>query len=51
VTAGRHTVRIQVDAAGQIFDHDTAIPGLFRAYSQKTLLVNFASRTLELRWD
>lgn len=51
VTAGRHTVRIQVDAAGQIFDHDTAIPGFFRAYSQKTLLVNFASRTLELRWD
>ena len=51
VTAGRHTVRIQVDAAGQIFDHDTAIPGLFRAYSQKTLLVNFASKTLELRWD
>jgi hypothetical protein len=51
VTAGRHTVRIQVDAAGQIFDHDTAIPGFFRAYSQKTLLVNFASKTLELRWD
>jgi serine/threonine protein kinase len=51
VTAGRHTVRIQVDAAGQIFDHDTAIPGLFRAYSQKTLLVNFGSRNLELRWD
>jgi serine/threonine protein kinase len=51
VTAGRHTVRIQVDAAGQIYDHDTAIPGLFRAYSQKTLMVNFASRNLELRWD
>jgi hypothetical protein len=51
VTAGRHTVRIQVDAAGQIFDHDTAIPGLFRAYSQKTLLVNFGSRALELRWE
>jgi hypothetical protein len=51
VTAGRHTVRIQVDAAGQIYDHDTAIPGLFRAYSQKTLMVNFASRNLELRWE
>jgi hypothetical protein len=51
VTAGRHTVRIQVDAAGQIYDHDTAIPGLFRAYSQKTLMVNFASRSLELRWE
>jgi hypothetical protein len=44
-------VRIQVDAAGQIFDHDTAIPGRFRAYSQKTLLVNFGSRALELRWE
>jgi len=51
VTAGRHTIRIQVDAAGQIFDHDTAIPGLFRAYSQKTLLVNFGARALELRWE
>ena len=51
VTAGRHTIRIQVDAAGQIFDHDTAIPGLFRAYSQKTLLVNFGSRALDLRWE
>jgi hypothetical protein len=51
VTAGRHTVRIQVDAAGQNYDHDTAIPGLFRAYSQKTLMVNFASRNLDLRWD
>jgi hypothetical protein len=51
VTAGRHTVRIQVDAAGQIYDHDTAIPGYFRAYSQKTLIVNFASRNLALRWD
>jgi serine/threonine-protein kinase len=51
VTSGRHTIRIQVDAAGQIFDHDTAIPGFFRAYSQKTLLVNFGSRALELRWE
>jgi serine/threonine protein kinase len=51
VTAGRHTVRIQVDAEGQIYDHDTAIPGFFRAYSQKTLMVDFASRNLALRWD
>jgi hypothetical protein len=51
VTAGRHTVRVQVDAEGQIYDHDTAIPGLFRAYSQKTLMVNFASKNLELHWD
>lgn len=50
-TAGRHTVRIQVDAEGQIYDHDTAIPGYFRAYSQKTLMVDFASRNLALRWD
>ncbi|HEY2235221.1 MAG TPA: hypothetical protein VGK01_17245, partial [Candidatus Angelobacter sp.] len=46
----RHTVRIQVDAEGQIHDHDTAIPGYFRAYSQKTLMVDFASRNLALRW-
>lgn len=51
VTAGRHTVRIQVDAEGQIYDHDTAIPGYFRAYSQKTLMVDFSSRNLALRWD
>lgn len=51
VTAGRHTIRIQVDAEGKIYDHDTAIPGYFRAYSQKTLMVDFASRNLALRWD
>jgi serine/threonine protein kinase len=51
VTAGRHTVRIQVDAEGKVYDHDTAIPGYFRAYSQKTLMVDFASRHLALRWD
>ena len=51
VTAGRHTIRVQVDAVGQIYDHDTAIPGLFRAYTQKTLTVNFASKNLELHWD
>jgi serine/threonine-protein kinase len=51
VTAGRHTIRIQVDAEGKIYDHDTAIPGFFRAYSQKTLTVDFASRNLALRWE
>jgi serine/threonine protein kinase len=51
VTAGRHTIRIQVDAEGKVYDHDTAIPGYFRAYSQKTLMVDFASRHLALRWD
>src|SRR5262245_60338402 len=50
VKAGRHLIRIQVDAPGQTYDHDTAIPGYFRPYSQKTLLVNFASRTLDLKW-
>lgn len=51
VRAGRHTVRVQVDAPGQAFDHDTAIPGQFRAYSQKTLQVDFNSRNLDLRWE
>jgi len=51
VRAGRHTVRVQVDAPGQTFDHDTAIPGRFRAYSQKTLEVDFSSRNLNLKWD
>jgi len=51
VTAGRHTIRIQVDAEGKVYDHDTAIPGYFRAYSQKTLMVDFASRHLALRWE
>jgi hypothetical protein len=40
-----------VDAEGKTYDHDTAIPGFFRAYSQKTLTVDFASRNLALRWD
>jgi len=51
VQAGRHTVRVQVNAPGQIYDHDTAIPGYFRAYTQKTLRVDFASRDLALRWE
>lgn len=51
VQAGRHTVRVQVNAAGRIYDHDTAIPGYFRAYTQKTLRVDFASRDLALRWE
>jgi serine/threonine protein kinase len=51
VTAGRHFIRVQVDAPGQTYDHDTAIPGQFRAYSQKTLIVNFASKNLDLKWE
>ncbi len=51
VRAGRHMIRVQVDADGQIYDHDTAIPGQFNPYSQKTLLVNFSSRNLDLNWE
>lgn len=51
VRAGPHMVRVQVDAEGQTFDHDTAIPGQFNPYSQKTLLVNFNSRNLDLKWE
>ena len=51
VRAGRHTVRVQVDAPGNVFDHDTAIPGHFRAFTQKTLRIDFNNRNLELRWE
>ncbi len=51
VRAGRHIVRVQVDAPGQNYDHDTSIPVHFRAYSQKTLVVNFAGKNLDLRWE
>jgi hypothetical protein len=51
VRAGRHMVRVQVDAEGQSFDHDTAIPGQFNPYSQKTLQVNFKSKNLDLQWE
>ncbi len=44
VNKGVSSGSVQVDAVGQIYDHDTAIPGLFRAYTQKTLTVDFASR-------
>jgi serine/threonine protein kinase len=51
VHAGRHTVRVQVDAPGNIFDHDTAIPGEFRAFSHKALQLDFRRRRLELNWE
>lgn len=51
VQSGRHTVRVQVNAAGKIYDHDTAIPGYFRPFTQKTLRVVFSSRNLDLRWE
>lgn len=51
VQSGRHTVRVQVNAAGKIYDHDTAIPGYFRPFTQKTLRVVFSTRNLDLRWE
>jgi hypothetical protein len=51
VRAGGHLVRVQVDAEGETYDHDTAIPGQFNPYSQKTLRVNFNSKNLELLWE
>jgi serine/threonine protein kinase len=51
VRAGRHMIRVQVDGPGQIYDHDTAIPGLFRAFSEKTLLIDFRNRNLDLHWE
>lgn len=51
VQSGRHTVRVQVNAPGQIYDHDTAIPGYFRPFTQKTLRVIFSRRDLDLRWE
>ncbi|HKT51681.1 MAG TPA: serine/threonine-protein kinase [Candidatus Angelobacter sp.] len=51
VRSGRHIVRLQVDAPGQIYDHASDIPGRFRPYSQKTLLVHFGTRNLDLGWE
>jgi len=51
VLSGRHIVRLQVDAPGHIYDHASAIPGRFRPYTQKTLLVNFGTRNLDLGWE
>ncbi len=51
VRAGKHIIRVQVDAPGNQFDHDTAIPGQFRAYSQKTLNIDFRSKNLALAWE
>src|SRR5215472_16180774 len=39
--AGTHTVRVRIDAPDEGYDRDTAIPGQFRAYSQKTLHLDF----------
>jgi serine/threonine-protein kinase len=51
VHAGRHTVRVQVDAPGNVFDHDTAIPGEFRAFCHKALQLDFRRRRLDLNWE
>jgi hypothetical protein len=49
--SGRHIVRVQVDAPGDIYDHASDIPGRFKPNSQKTLLVHFGSRDLDLGWE
>jgi serine/threonine-protein kinase len=49
--SGRHIVRVQVDAPGHIYDHASDIPGRFRPNSQKTLLIHFGSRNLDLGWE
>ena len=49
--SGRHIVRLQVDAPGRIYDHASDIPGRFRPYTQKTLLVHFGTRNLDLGWE
>jgi serine/threonine-protein kinase len=51
VRSGRHIVRVQVDAPGHIYDHASDIPGRFRPYSQKKLLVHFGTRNLDLGWE
>lgn len=51
VRSGRHIVRLQVDAPGQVYDHASDIPGRFRPNSQKTLLVHFGTRNLDLGWE
>jgi serine/threonine-protein kinase len=51
VHAGTHTVRVHVDAPGDASDRDTSIPGRFRAYSQKTLSLDFKEKSLNLSWE
>jgi serine/threonine-protein kinase len=49
--AGTHTVRVRIDAHDEDYDSDTAIPGDFRAYSQKTLHLDFKGKDLNLSWE
>jgi len=49
--AGTHTVRVRIDAPDEGYDRDTAIPGQFRAYTQKTLHLGFKGKDLNLSWD
>ncbi len=49
--AGSHVVRVRVDAPGDEFDRDTTIPGRFRAYSLKTLFLDFKEKNLSLSWE
>jgi hypothetical protein len=49
--SGMHTVRVRIDASDEGYDRDTAIPGQFRAYSQKTLHLDFKGKDLNLSWE
>jgi serine/threonine-protein kinase len=49
--AGTHTVRVRIDARDEGYDGDTAIPGEFRAYSQRTLHLDFKDKDLNLSWE
>jgi serine/threonine-protein kinase len=51
VRSGTHTVRVRIDASDEAYAGDTAIPGQFRAYSQKTLHLDFKGKDLSLTWD
>jgi serine/threonine-protein kinase len=49
--AGEHTVRVRIDASDEGYDGDTAIPGEFRAWSLKTLHLDFKGKDLNLSWE
>jgi hypothetical protein len=49
--AGTHSVRVRIDAHDEDYDSDTAIPGDFRAYSQKILHLDFKGKDLNLSWE
>jgi len=51
VRSGTHTVRVRIDASDEAYAGDTAIPGQFRPYSQKTLHLDFKGKDLNLSWE